>query len=40
MGWGLGIALKDADVHLSNEGTLAAFFVAAHNLLETLGCDP
>jgi dephospho-CoA kinase len=40
MGWGLGNALKDADVHLSNEGTLAAFLVAAHNLLDTIGRDP
>jgi dephospho-CoA kinase len=40
MGWGLGTALKDADVHLSNEGTLAAFLVAAHNLLDTIGRDP
>lgn len=39
MGWGLGNALKDADLHLSNEGTLAEFFVAAHNLLETIGRD-
>jgi len=38
--WGLGFALKDADMHLSNEGTLAAFSVAVHNLLDTLGRDP
>jgi dephospho-CoA kinase len=40
MGWGLGIALKDADMHLSNEGTLAAFSVAVHNLLDAIGRDP
>jgi len=38
--WGLGFALKDADMHLSNEGTLAAFSVAVHTLLDTLGHDP
>ena len=40
LGWGLGNALKDANMHLSNEGTLAAFFIAAHNLLDTIGQDP
>jgi dephospho-CoA kinase len=40
LGWGLGNALKDADLHLSNEGTLAEFFVAARNLLDTIGRDP
>jgi dephospho-CoA kinase len=40
LGWGLDNALKDADMHLSNEGTLAEFFVAAHNLLDTIGRDP
>ena len=40
MGWGLGNALKEADIHLSNEGTLAAFSCAIHNLLETIGRDP
>jgi dephospho-CoA kinase len=40
MGWGLGVALKDADMHLSNEGTLAAFSAAVHNLLDAIGRDP
>jgi dephospho-CoA kinase len=40
MGWGLGIALKEADMHLSNEGTLAAFSIAVHNLLDTIERDP
>lgn len=40
MGWGLGNALKEADIHLSNEGTLAEFSRAIHNLLETIGRDP
>jgi dephospho-CoA kinase len=40
LGWGLGHALKDADMHVSNEGTLAAFSVAVHNLLDTIGRDP
>jgi len=40
LGWGLGNALKDADMHLSNQGTLAEFIVAAQNLLNTIGCDP
>jgi dephospho-CoA kinase len=40
LGWGLGNALKEADIHLSNEGTLAAFSTAVHHLLDTLGRDP
>jgi len=40
LGWGLGNALKNADMHLSNEGSLAAFSVAVHILLDTIGCDP
>ncbi len=40
IGWGLGNALEDADMHLSNEGSLAAFSVAVHNLLDTIGRDP
>jgi dephospho-CoA kinase len=40
LGWGLGNALKEADTHLSNEGTLAAFSVAVHTLLDTIGRDP
>jgi len=30
LGWGLGNALDNADVHLSNDGTLAAFIAAVH----------
>jgi len=40
LGWGLGNALKEADTHLSNEGTLAAFSVAVRYLLDTIGRDP
>jgi len=40
LGWGLGNALKEADTHLSNEGTLAAFSVAVRCLLDTIGRDP
>ena len=40
LGWGLGNALKEADIHLSNEGTLAEFSTAVHYLLDTLGRDP
>jgi len=40
LGWGLGNALKEADMHLSNEGTLAAFSVAVRSLLDTIGRDP
>ena len=35
LGWGLGNALKDADVHLSNEGTLAEFSAAVNAFFET-----
>ena len=40
LGWGLGNALKDVDMHLSNEASLAAFSVAVHTLLDTIGRDP
>ena len=40
LGWGLGNALKEADMHLSNEGTLAAFSVAVRCLLDTIERDP
>jgi dephospho-CoA kinase len=40
LGWGLGNALKNADMHLSNEGSLAAFSIAVHTLLDTIGRDP
>ncbi|MCX6684136.1 MAG: AAA family ATPase [Methanoregula sp.] len=35
LGWGLGNALNDADVHLSNEGTLAEFSAAVHSFFKT-----
>jgi dephospho-CoA kinase len=40
MGWGLGNALEEADIHLSNEGTLAEFSCAIHDLLDRIGRDP
>ena len=40
LGWGLGNALDVADVHLSNEGSLADFVAAVHTFLNTLGRDP
>lgn len=35
LGWGLGNALNDADVHISNEGTLADFSAAVHAFFES-----
>jgi dephospho-CoA kinase len=35
LGWGLGNALNDADVHLSNEGTLADFIATVNSFFET-----
>jgi dephospho-CoA kinase len=40
LGWGLGNALRVADIHLSNNGTLAAFSADVRNLLASLGRDP
>lgn len=40
LGWGLGNALKEADVHLENEGTLAEFSDAVQHLLARLRGDP
>lgn len=39
LGWGLGNALKEADVHLKNEGTLAEFSDAVQHLLFRLRGD-
>ena len=39
LGWGLGNALKEADVHLENEGTLAEFSDAVQHLLLRLRGD-
>jgi dephospho-CoA kinase len=39
-GWGLDNALKDAEIHLSNEQTLTDFSKTVHNLLDTLARDP
>ncbi len=38
--WGLLNALKSADVHISNEGTLEEFSLAVHKILERIGRDP
>ena len=35
LSWGLGNALNDADVHISNEGTLADFSAAVHAFFES-----
>jgi dephospho-CoA kinase len=40
MKWGLFAALKSADLHVSNEGTLDDFTGAVHSLLEQIGRDP
>jgi dephospho-CoA kinase len=40
LGWGLGNALQQADIHIANNGTLAEFGRDVRNLLETLGRDP
>jgi dephospho-CoA kinase len=39
-GWGLGNALREADIHLKNEGTLADFSDAVQLLLAQLRGDP
>ncbi len=36
LGWGLGNALREADIHLENEGTLADFSEAVQRLLGQL----
>jgi dephospho-CoA kinase len=38
--WGLGKAIRDADMHISNEGTLEEFSGAVHHLLEQAGSNP
>jgi dephospho-CoA kinase len=38
--WGLGNAIRDADMHIRNEGTLEEFSRAVHQLLEQAGRDP
>ena len=40
LGWGLGNALKQADIHIKNEGTLEEFAVDVRNLLSQLRGDP
>jgi dephospho-CoA kinase len=40
LGWGLGNALDDADVHLSNEGSLADFSAAVHTFFKNRERDP
>jgi dephospho-CoA kinase len=40
LGWGLGNALKMADVHLENEGTLHDFTREVQALLKSMGQNP
>jgi len=40
VGWGLGNALKQADVHLENNGTLDEFAIAVRKLLDKIRSDP
>jgi dephospho-CoA kinase len=40
LAWGLGNALRSADMQISNEGTLEEFSNAVHTLLEQIGRDP
>jgi dephospho-CoA kinase len=40
LGWGLGKALKQADMQITNNGTLDEFSVAVHTLLDTIRSDP
>ncbi len=40
LGWGLGNALLDADIHLENAGTLEDFSDAVKHLLEQLRGEP
>jgi len=39
LGWGLGNALKQADFHIENNGTLDDFSVAIHKLLDKIRSD-
>jgi dephospho-CoA kinase len=38
--WGLGKALRSADLHISNNGSLEEFSRAVHKVLEQAGRDP
>jgi dephospho-CoA kinase len=40
LGWGLGKALKQADMQLTNNGTLDEFSFAVHTLLDEIRRDP
>jgi len=40
LGWGLGRALKLADLRIENNGTLDEFSVAVHKLLDGIRSDP
>jgi dephospho-CoA kinase len=40
LGWGLMNALREADIHIFNNGTLAEFSAEVKNLLSSLGRDP
>jgi dephospho-CoA kinase len=40
LAWGLGNALRGADMHISNEGSLEEFSIAVCQVLRQAGCDP
>jgi len=40
LGWGLGNALREADILLTNNGTLSAYSADVKTLLTSLGRDP
>jgi dephospho-CoA kinase len=40
LGWGLGKALKQANLKIKNNGTLTEFSVAVHKLLDEIRGDP
>jgi dephospho-CoA kinase len=40
LSWGLGNALNDAEVHISNEGTLADFSAAVHAFFQSQEREP
>jgi dephospho-CoA kinase len=40
LGWGLGKALNEADVQITNNGTLDEFSESVHTLLDEIRSDP
>jgi len=40
IGWGLGNAIRQADLQIANNGTLEEFSAAVHQLLEEIRSDP